>query len=153
MSTPDQVLAKHPFFDGLDPHFLEIISKTAMTAEYGEGQLIFREGDPANRLFLIRQGKVSVEVPTPNRGSVVIETLGENDILGWSWIVPPYRKRFDARALEPTRAVVVDAKLLRSQCEEDPVFGYAVMKRVLDMVAQRLQATRLQLIDVYSVNP
>jgi CRP-like cAMP-binding protein len=112
--------------------------------------MILRAGEPADRFYIIRHGKVGVEVFAPEVGPITIETLGEGDVLGWSWLFPPYRWVFDARALELTRAIALDGKCLREKCDEDPRLGYDLMKRFAQIMVERLQATRLQLIDLYS---
>jgi hypothetical protein len=90
-----------------------------------------------------------VETFAPGRGPIIIQTLGEGEVLGWSWLIAPYRWRFDGRAVELTRAIALDGECLRGKCEEDHNFGYKLMKRFAHVMEQRLQATRLQLLDVY----
>jgi CRP-like cAMP-binding protein len=116
---------------------------------FNAGETIFREGEDADKFYLIRQGKVALETAVPQRGSVIIQTLGEGEVLGWSWLVAPYRWRFDARATELTRAIALDGKCLRGRSEEDHDLGYELMKRAAQIMEQRLQAARLQLLDVY----
>jgi CRP/FNR family cyclic AMP-dependent transcriptional regulator len=152
METIERILAEHPFFEGLEKHYLEFIVSCAANVRFDAGQLIFREGEDANRFYLIRQGKVALEVFHLERGSIPIQTLGEGDVLGWSWLVPPYRWRFDARAVELTRAFSLDGKCIRQKCEESPDLGYELLKRFAQVLEQRLQATRLQLLDMYSTH-
>jgi len=149
METLERILAEHPFFKGLERRYLQLVSECASRARFDAGEVIFREGERANLFYLIRRGKVAVETSTPNRGPIIIQTLGEGELLGWSWLIEPYRWRFDARAVELTRAIVLDGECVRRKCEEDHQFGYEVMKRVATVVERRLQATRLQLLDVY----
>jgi CRP-like cAMP-binding protein len=92
-----------------------------------------------------------VELFAPQRGAVAIDTYGEGDVLGWSWLIPPYHWRFDARAIEPTRAISLDARCMRTKCENDHDLGYELMKRFARIIEQRLDATRWQLLDVYGV--
>ena len=145
------ILGEHPFFHGLDPEYLDIIVGCAANQRFDAGEFIFREGEDANRVYLIRQGKVALEVFAPNRGAIVIQTLDEAELLGWSWLIPPYQWRFEARAIELSRAVVIDGRCLRAKCEENHDLGYELLKRFSVMVGQRLDATRLQLIDIYGV--
>lgn len=152
MQTLDSVLGQHRFFKDLQPHHLKFIASCASNVRFDAGKFLFHEGQEANDFYVIRRGKVSLEVFSPKRGTIVIETLGEGEVLGWSWLFPPYRWHFDARAVELTTAVRFDAKCLRDKCEEDHDLGYELMKRFSDVVLQRLQATRLQLLDVYRAN-
>lgn len=150
MRTLETILAEHPFFARLDPHYLQIIAGCATNVVFEAGQMIFREGEPANRFYLIRQGRVALEVHAAGVGTITIQTLDSGDILGWSWLVPPYRWHFDARAVELTRAIALDGECLRHKCEQDHSLGYELLKRFAEIITQRLQATRLQLLDVYS---
>ncbi|MBX9634210.1 MAG: cyclic nucleotide-binding domain-containing protein, partial [Magnetospirillum sp.] len=121
----------------------------AANERYAAGEHLFREGGEANKFFLIRAGTVAVEVDAPVKKAIVLETLGEGDVLGWSWMVPPYRTSFAARARDPVRALSFDAKCLRRKMEDDPALGYAVMRRFLPVMAHRLSAARLQMLDLY----
>lgn len=149
MRTLETVLAEHPFFAGLEQRYLQIIVGCATNVVFEKGQIIFREGEEANRFYLIRQGRVALEVHAAGIGTLTIQTLDAGDILGWSWLVPPYRWHFDARAVELTRAIALDGECLRRKCEEDHDLGYELLKRFAEIITQRLQATRLQLLDVY----
>ena len=149
MQTLEPVLAEHPFFQGLAPEYLRVLVGCASNVRFEAGQQIFREGEEANEFYLIRHGKVALEVYVPGRGSITIQTLGAGEILGWSWLVPPYQWRFDARAVELVRAIALDGKCLRTKCEDDPRLGFALLKRFAHVMTERLQATRLQLLDVY----
>lgn len=151
MENLASILAEHPFFKDLESRHLELIAGCASNARFDAGQLIFHEGEEANHLFLIRHGTVSLEIFAPDRGAIVIQTLGEGEILGWSWLIPPYHWHFDARATSLTRVTILDARCLRTKCEEDHDVGYEVVKRFAHLIAQRLEATRLQLLDVYGV--
>lgn len=150
MRTLETILAEHPFFAGLDPRYLQIIAGCATNVVFEAGQMIFREGEPANCFYLVRLGRVALEVHAAGVGTITIQTLDSGDILGWSWLVPPYRWHFDARAVELTRAIALDGECLRHKCEQDHSLGYELLKRFAEIITQRLQATRLQLLDVYS---
>lgn len=151
MQTLEPLLAEHPFFHGLEPSYIEILNGCASNEKFDGGEYIFHEDEEADRFFLIRHGKVALEIYVPS-GPLTIATLGEGEVLGWSWLVSPYRWRFDARAVEMVRATVLDGKCLRSKCDEDPALGYELMKRFVHIVEQRLQATRYQLLDMYGVH-
>jgi CRP-like cAMP-binding protein len=113
------------------------------------GEIIFREEEAADHFYLIREGKVALEASIPGRSPVLLQTVGENEVLGWSWLFPPYRWHFAARTAETTRALAFDGKCLRNKCDADHDLGYELMKRFASIMLQRLQATRLQLLDVY----
>lgn len=147
------VLAAHPFFEGLAPTHLATIAGCAKNVRFLSGEVLFREGDDADRLYIVRQGRVAVETHPPQADPIVIATVAEGDVLGWSWLLPPYRWRFQARAVELTRAIELDATCLRNKCEADHDLGYEVLKRFADLIAQRLDAARLQLVDLYSDVP
>jgi CRP/FNR family cyclic AMP-dependent transcriptional regulator len=149
METLEGILAEHPFFKELETRYLQLVIGCASNVRFNAGEFIFREGEEANEFYLIRHGKVALEIFAPPRGSVTVQTIGEGEILGFSWLIPPYHWRFDARALELTRAIALDGKCLRTKCEEDQGLGYQLMKRFSHIVEQRLQATRVQLLDLY----
>ena len=128
-----------------------MLAGCSTTDGFDRGEMIFREGDPANTFWLIRHGRVALEVHSPSRGGLAIETLEPGDVLGWSWLFPPDRWHYDARALEDVRAVAVDGACLRGKCDDDPVFGYDMLRRFSAVMVDRLQATRLRLLDIYGV--
>jgi len=128
---------------------LEFITGCAKNVQFAEGQIIFREGDSANEFYFLREGLVSVELLIPNRGATTIQTVAAGEILGWSWVSPPYQWHFGARALQRTRALIFDARCLRNKCEEDHDLGYEVLSRFVSVISARLEATRLQLLDLY----
>lgn len=152
MDTLEKTLGEHPFFNGLEPQYLQLAVGCASNVRFDAGEFIFREAEEANQFYLIRHGKVALEVFAPNRGSLVIQTLDEGEILGWSWLIPPYQWRFDAKALELTRAIALDGKCLRAKCEGDHDLGFELLKRFAAILGQRLDATRFQLLDLYGVN-
>ncbi|MGE3539845.1 MAG: cyclic nucleotide-binding domain-containing protein [Candidatus Tectimicrobiota bacterium] len=151
METLQPLIAAHPFFRDLEPHLLEIIVGCATNGRFAAGTFLCREGEPANQFYLIRHGKAALQIHLPERGSLTIETIEPGEVLGWSWLFPPYRWHFDVQALELTRALVFDGQCLRTKCEADHDLGYALMQRFAQVMAQRLQATRLQLLDLYGV--
>ncbi len=149
MENLERILAEHPFFEGIDPGYVQLVAGCAANVRFDAGQRIFCTGDEAEQFFLIRHGRVNVEVRSPGRGAATIQSLGEGEILGWSWLLPPYRWHFDARAAELTRALALDGKCLRTKCEEDHELGYELLKRFSQIIVQRLDAARLQLLDIY----
>lgn len=150
METLERVLAEHPFFKGLEPPHIQLIVGCAANVRFERGTLLFREGEEANHFYVVRHGRVSLRIFSPKRGPIVIDTVGEGEILGWSWLLPPYHWHFSARAEELTRAIALDGKCLRAKCEEDNALGYQLLKRFAHIIEQRLQATRLQLLDLYN---
>ena len=151
MHTLEPILAEHPFLKDLKQEHLELLVGCASNVRFEAGAFVFRQGQEANHFYILRDGKVAVELFAPQRGAVAIDTYGEGDVLGWSWLIPPYHWRFDARAIEPTRAIALDARCMRTKCENDHELGYELMKRFARIIEQRLDATRLQLLDVYGV--
>jgi CRP-like cAMP-binding protein len=149
METLDALLSGHPFFAGLKPEYLALIAGCGRNVHFSAGAYLAREGDAADRFFAIRSGRVAVETHAPPQGSLMLQTLGEGEILGWSWLFPPYIWQFDARALEEVRATAFDGACLRAKCENDPALGYDLMKRLAHLVSRRLEAATRQLLDVY----
>ncbi|HZP19309.1 MAG TPA: cyclic nucleotide-binding domain-containing protein [Bauldia sp.] len=143
------VVRQHPFFAGLDEPTLELVSGCCRNVRFDAGQYLFRESDPADEFFLIRQGRVALETAAPGRGAITFQTVSEGEVVGLSWLIPPYRWSYDARAIELVRAIGIDARCLRGKCDTDPAFGYAMMLRFVPVLVQRLQASRLQVLDVY----
>jgi CRP-like cAMP-binding protein len=143
------ILGKQPFLQGLQPEHVDLIVGCATNVRFEPGEFVFRAGDEANHFYVVRSGRVSVEVMAPQRGAITIETVGDDDLLGWSWLIPPFQWHFDARALNLTRAIALDARCLRGKCDADPRLGYELLKRFSHVMEQRLEATRLQLLDLY----
>ncbi|HXF10708.1 MAG TPA: cyclic nucleotide-binding domain-containing protein [Desulfuromonadaceae bacterium] len=150
MQTEISILAAQPFLKGLSPQKLEVLVQHSMLTRIDAGQFIFHEGDPANRFYLILDGQVSIEAPIEEDGfqkdAVVIQTVGAGDVLGWSWLFPPYYWHFDARAVTPVKAIFLYGTALREYCESDHDLGYELMKRLSEIVIRRLQVTRRQLL-------
>jgi CRP/FNR family cyclic AMP-dependent transcriptional regulator len=149
VQTLDQLMAQAPTFAGLESSHLELIAGCAVNEHIEAGSYLLREGEAADRFFLIRQGSVALEVHAPGRGSIVIETLDAGDVVGWSWLFAPYRWQLDARAMEACRLVAFDGACLRGKCDADHELGYQLMRRFAAHLVHRLQAARLQLLDVY----
>ena len=143
----DELLARHPFFEGLSPHQVRLLRDCAMVVNFQPGEMIFREGDPANRFYLIHEGKVVLESHTQDRGIVPIQIVRTGEVLGWSWLFPPYYWQFDARAVEPVKAVFFYGTPLREECEADHDLGYELIKRMAEVMMKRLQATRRRLLN------
>jgi CRP-like cAMP-binding protein len=153
MLTLDEVIAQASVFAGLQPDQLALIAGCAKNVGFAEDELLFREGEPADTFFLLRHGRVALELHAPERGGVVIGTLEPGEVVGWSWLYPPYRWHFDARASSQVRAVAFDGACLRGKCEDDKALGYELMKRFGQIMIDRLQTTRVRLLDVYGGAP
>lgn len=144
----ETLIREHPFFQDLSPHQYRLLADSAMRIQFRPGEAIFQQGDPANRFYLIQRGKVTVETWSKERGTVTIQTLGAGEVLGWSWLFPPYYWQFGARALEATDAIFIYGTPLREECESDHELGYELMKRASAVMLERLQATRRQLAGI-----
>jgi CRP/FNR family transcriptional regulator, cyclic AMP receptor protein len=149
MEGLERILAAHPFFEGLDPAHLEVLVGCATNMRFDPGTYLFHAGEEANQFFLLRDGRIALELAAPGQTPLVLQTLGQGDILGWSWLIPPYHWMFDAVAVEQARAVGLDGKCLRGKCEADHDLGYELLKRFAHIMEDRLEATRLQLLDLY----
>jgi len=149
MKKIDALLKEMPFFAALSAEQYRIISGCASNRRFDAGEYLFRESAPANEFMVIRHGKVALEIVAPGQAPIVIATLHQDDVVGAAWLVPPYRWMYDARAVELTRAIGIDAACLRGKCEADPRLGYEMMKLFLPNLVKGLHATQLQLLDVY----
>jgi CRP/FNR family transcriptional regulator, cyclic AMP receptor protein len=147
------LISEHPFFARMAPEHYDLIVGCARNVRFDEGQYVFREGEPADAFFLIRHGRVALQITAPGRASLRFLTVNAGEITGEAWLVPPYRWIFDARALELTRALSIDARCLREKAEENHDFGYEMMKRFMAMLVERLHAAQLQMLDVYGAHP
>lgn len=157
MQVIEEIITSHPFFKEFEPHDIKLMAECASEVKFRAGQFIFREGEEANAFYVIRKGKVTVETFAPGRGPVVLQTIAPSpahgkttagDVLGWSWLFQPYQWVFDGRALENTEAIAFDAKLLRERCAEDHDLGYVLLRQFAHIVMDRLQATRMQLLEL-----
>ncbi|KAA0233783.1 MAG: CRP-like cAMP-activated global transcriptional regulator [Acidimicrobiales bacterium] len=144
-----ELLAEQPFFHDLRDSDLDLLAGCGENAHFRAGETIFGTGEPADYFYLIRTGRVSLDIHAPGRADIVISTLGPDEVLGASWLIPPYHWNFDAIAREETGAIRLDATCLRGKCEDDPALGYRLMKSFAQVIVDRLQRVRLQLLDVY----
>ena len=156
MKTPTEAepisvrVALHPFLAGMDPTQLALLTDCAMVSHFKPGQIILREGEIANRFYLIETGKVVLESGESFGDPVVIETIGAGDLLGWSWMFSPYTWHFTARAIEPTEAIFFYGTILREYCERDPSLGYDLFKRMAPVMLRRLQAARKKMLAIHA---
>lgn len=149
MQTLEPLLGRHDFFRGLAQADLGFVAGCAANARFADGVYLAREGDPADQFFLIRAGKVALEIAAPGRGPIRIATVGEDGIVGFSWLLGPHQWQFDIRAIGTVRAIAMNGVCLREKCEQDTRLGFDLMQRFARIAVERLQATRLQLLDVY----
>lgn len=149
----DHFLKDHPFFDGLQPEDLAFIASCGKNVVFHPNDVVCQTGKPADQFYILRDGHVAIEMVLPGQGPLTLQTLGEGDVFGWSWLIPPHIWKFDAHAILQTRAVALDGRCLREKCEEEPRLGFELMKRFSQVMTQRLAAARLQLLDLYGNEP
>jgi CRP/FNR family transcriptional regulator, cyclic AMP receptor protein len=149
MEGLERILGEHRLFSGLGQPFLELAAGCAKNVRFNADEYLFHAEEPADWIYLVRHGRVALEMVTPAHGPVRFETLGPGEVVGLTWLLPPYRWGYDARAVELTRAIALDGRCLRDKCEADHHLGYEILERFLPVLVQRLQATRLQMLDVY----
>ncbi len=142
------LLAETNFFDNMDEEYLELLAGCGILVHFKPGEYLAKEGEEANNFYLILKGDVSIESKIPN-GILTVGKADEEDVVGYSWLFPPFRNAFDARALNHVRAIKLDGKCLRGKAEDDHKLGYEFMKRFAQLVLERMQATRRQMIDIY----
>jgi CRP/FNR family transcriptional regulator, cyclic AMP receptor protein len=143
-------VALHPFLAGMNPKQLILLTDCAIPVDFRKGQTILREGELANRFYLIESGKVVLESGEGFGEPVIVETIGAGDLVGWSWMFPPYTWHFTARAAETTEAIFFYGTILREYCERDPSLGYELFKRITPVMLKRLQAARRKLLSVHA---
>lgn len=147
--TITESLAALPFFEGMPEEYLEFISGCASHAHFSEGEFLLLEGSEADHFFAIREGLAALEIEAANK-TFTLQTVQEGNVVGWSWMIPPYTWHYDVRAITPVSAIRFNALCVRDKCDADPRFGYEVLRRFSRLVIQRLMVTRMLLIDMYS---
>ena len=149
METLEHELRSHPFLSDLEPAYLTLLAGCAADVDFRAGAFLFHEGAPAKRCYLLREGKVALEIGALGRGPIIIQTVGAGEVTGFSWLLEPHLWQFDGRALEPVRAIALDGRCLRAKCEDDPRLGFELMRRFANLAASRLQSARLRLLNIY----
>ena len=150
MQTLAEVIDELPALRSLTPAHRETLAGCARNQVFQPGEEIMREGDAADAFYIVRHGAVAITTQVPGRGEITIETLHAGELLGWSWLVEPYRNAFGARAIgDVTRVLALDGVCLRGKCDADPALGYALLKILSTVFVARLQDTRLRLLDLY----
>ena len=142
-------LAGQPFFQGMAQDHLQLLAGCAGLREFEADRLLLRQGEEADGIYLLLEGRVALELVVPGREPLVLETLGPGELVGASWVMPPHQAHFDVRSRSPVRALRIDVAALREAMEGDAALGYAFCSRFLKVVTRRLQATRMQLMDLY----
>ena len=143
----EDYLSSHAFFHELDDRFLKILSNSSAVLEIKKGDILFHQGECADKFYLLRNGQVSVQVPALVGPTLEIQALSKDEILGWSWLIPPYRWHFQARAVEDSELLEFDGSAILVHCEEDPKFGYELLKRFAELMSERLDAARQKMMD------
>jgi CRP/FNR family cyclic AMP-dependent transcriptional regulator len=149
VKTLEELIVKHPFVSAFDPRYFHLLQQCATTKKFEAGQSIFKEGQQAEHFFLVQAGQVRLDAFVPGRGTTPVLTVSAGGALGWSWLFPPYQWHFSAHANKATELIAFDAQFLRDKSEADHDFGYELIKRVSQVLLQRLQETRLLLVDFY----
>ena len=145
----DEYLRDHPLFKGMVSEDITFISGCAKNVHFNEGDFLFRMGAAADHFYIVRAGMAAIQLEAPGYGPATLQTLNVGDVAGWSWLFPPYEWHFDACAATDIRATEFDAVCMRGKSEDNPLLGYELMKRFSAIMADRLEATRLQLLDLY----
>jgi CRP-like cAMP-binding protein len=146
MNTLEPIVAEMPLFQGMKEEHLVLLASCARNVRFEAGEFVGRVGEPADSFWAIREGRVALQLPGAEHGPLTVLAMGEGDVLGWSWLVPPYHWHFDARALTSARAIVFDGRCLRGKFEDDYEFGYELLRRFSHLIVERLEATGVQLL-------
>jgi CRP-like cAMP-binding protein len=152
MTQIEESLIDFELFRDLETEHLSLLARGADTVTFQADEYLLAADQPADAIYAIRSGRVAIEIDGGNRGSIIIETIGSGDVVGISWLLPPYRWTFGARAVDEVEAVRLDATALRRLCDEYPLFGYELYKRFTRVIHRRLVATRVRVTDLYGMD-
>jgi CRP-like cAMP-binding protein len=152
METHESVLAALPLFKGLNPEHVRQIASCAELVPYEAGEFLGRAGEPAEWFWVVRQGRIALETHAPGRGPLTLQTVSTDDVIGWSWLIPPHVLRFDIHALTAARTLRIDGRKLREMCLRDHEMGHVLIERVSQVLVRRMEAMSLQLMDLYGVH-
>jgi len=144
------ILSKQSFFHGLSSEFIDFLSGHAVERKLRKGEILFEHGQPADRFYLLRDGRITIEVPAISGPSLVVQSLGPDKLLGWSWLIPPYKWSFQARAEEDCEVLEFDGKAILDRCESEPRFGYEILKRFSSLMSERLEAARTKMMEEWN---
>jgi CRP/FNR family cyclic AMP-dependent transcriptional regulator len=145
-----EILREHPFLADVSDRHMEVLLGCASNAHFPEGSTLVQEGHIANKFYLIRKGRVALETDVVGRGRMRIQTVGPGDVLGWSWLISPFRLHFTGTAVSDVLALALDGECLRKKCEDDHDLGYELLSRLSQVIERRLEVTRMQLLDLYT---
>jgi CRP-like cAMP-binding protein len=146
----EEYLSTQAFFSGLSPEFIGFLARCASERQIEPGQVLFRQGERAHYFYLIRNGSIAIEIPAITGPTLTVQSLGAGQILGWSWLIPPYKWNFQARAEAPTTLLAFDGDAVLARCEEEPTFGYALLKRFASLMGERLEVARRSMMDQWN---
>lgn len=152
VKSPDtvrEIIVSHPFFKNLNPHYVHLLTDCAAFVQFAPGQIIFSEGQQADRFYLIHKGSVALETFVPRTGTTTVQIIRAGDALGWSWLYPPFVWQFSARAVDPVEAVSLGGLSLLQKAEENHDFGYDLLLRTGQVMLKTLQNTRRKLVEFY----
>lgn len=149
IKTIKDSLLEMDFFKGIDKEMIEYISLCGSNKHFHQGQFLGKEGEAANNFYIIRSGRVALQLHHHDKGTIMLKTIHQGEVLGVSWIVPPYRLNFDLLALEETSVIEFNGKCIRDKCDDDHTLGYLLLRKFTGMLSERLKNTRIQLLDVY----
>lgn len=143
-------LSSHPFFSGLDDRYIQFLAESAVETRISEGGVLFRQGKRADKFYLLRSGQVSIQVPALVGPVLEIQRIGEGQVLGWSWLIAPYLWNFQARVETDSTFLEFDGRAVLARCEQDPKFGYELLKRFAALMSERLDAARQKMMDEWN---
>ena len=149
MKTVADFVIGHPLFAGLASDKADFIAGCGKLRRFPAGDFLARENDAADYFYLLLEGRVAIETHLPNRPASTFLTLNPGDVVGWSWLLPPYRWQFDARAISDLRTIELDGRCLRDKCETDTELGFQLLRRLTTTLVARIHCARLQLLDFY----
>jgi CRP/FNR family transcriptional regulator, cyclic AMP receptor protein len=149
----EPIVQQIELFRDLDPQHIRALAGCGRNVHYDAGTFAGRAGDKADHFWVIRQGRMALELMVPGRGSITVATMSDGDVVGFSWLLPPYQLRFDVFALTSTRALLFDGRCLRGKCASDRALGHELLKRFSGVLAARIDAMSLQLLDIYGEHP
>lgn len=145
-----KILQEQAFFHGLSSEFIDFLAEHAMEKTLKKGEILFEHGQPADRFYLVHEGRIVIEVPAIYGPSLEVQSLGSDKILGWSWLIPPYKWSFQARVEEASSVIEFDGKAVLARCKGDPRFGYEVLKRFSSLMSERLNAARKKMMEAWN---
>lgn len=153
MEALEEVVAKVALFQGMKREHIGLLSGCATEVRYEAGDYPSRAGAHSDRFWVVRDGRLALELWAPGRGSITIAIMTPGDVVGFSWLVPPYQTQFDVHAVAPTRALLFDGRALRERCERDPELGYQLMSRFGGLMVERILVLTMQLLDIHGDHP